>query len=312
MGHLWDALCRASDAVGFDEGTGGDEVFRGPVLARIIEPTSKLDSLRVPAEVGVPAASHPTLNRRLPGYARPEWRRRLAAACAARAALGPATLVLYDVTTLYFETEAGDGFREPGFSKERRLEPQITVGLLTDAAGFPLQMVAFEGNKAETATMLPTIEAFKTAHRLTDITVVADGGMVSEANKRAIEAARLRVIVGGWQRPDAAASLVQTFSVFRLAGRQTGGEGSARQTYPDRAYLATTTLDDLWDHHRRGARCGYRRRDVSHAFGPTLRPRGKGRWAYPSWRLLCVGTLVMAREVPGLRRDRALALRRYG
>jgi len=37
-------------------------------------------------------------------------------------------------------------------SKERRLEPQITVGLLTDAAGFPLQVEAFEGNKAECDT----------------------------------------------------------------------------------------------------------------------------------------------------------------
>jgi hypothetical protein len=37
---------------------------------------------------------------------------------------------------LYFETDAGDGFREPGFSKERRLEPQITIGLLTDVSGF--------------------------------------------------------------------------------------------------------------------------------------------------------------------------------
>src|SRR4029078_9335122 len=70
-------------------------------------------------------------------------------------ALGPASLVLYDVSTLYFETDAGDGFREPGVSKERRLEPQITLGLLTDAAGFPLMVEAFEGNKAETATMLP-------------------------------------------------------------------------------------------------------------------------------------------------------------
>ena len=34
--------------------------------------------------------------------------------------------------TLYFETDQGDGFREPGFSKERRLEPLITIGLLTD------------------------------------------------------------------------------------------------------------------------------------------------------------------------------------
>jgi hypothetical protein len=45
---------------------------------------------------------------------------------------------LYDVSTRYFETNAGDGFRKPGFSKERRLEPRITLGLLTDATGFPL------------------------------------------------------------------------------------------------------------------------------------------------------------------------------
>ena len=43
------------------------------------------------------------------------------------AGLGPASLALYDVSTLYFETDAGDGFRESGFSKERRLEPQITI-----------------------------------------------------------------------------------------------------------------------------------------------------------------------------------------
>ena len=41
---------------------------------------------------------------------------------------GRPVLVLYDVTTLHFETDAGDGFREPGFSKERRLDPQITSG----------------------------------------------------------------------------------------------------------------------------------------------------------------------------------------
>ena len=54
-----------------------------------------------------------------------------------------------------FETDAGDGFGESGFSKERRLEPQITIGLLTGAGGFPLMVSAFEGNRAETKTMLP-------------------------------------------------------------------------------------------------------------------------------------------------------------
>jgi hypothetical protein len=152
MAHLWDALCRAYDVLGFDDAAGGDEVFRQLVLARIIEPTSKQDSLRVLTEVGVQPASYATLKRRLPGYATESWRHRLAAACAQHAALGPTSLVLYDVTTLYFETHQGDGFREPGFSKERRLEPQITIGLLTDATGFPLMLQAFEGNKAECDT----------------------------------------------------------------------------------------------------------------------------------------------------------------
>jgi hypothetical protein len=128
---------------------------------------------------------------RLPAYAQDSWRRRLAAACAAHAALGPASLVLYDVSTLYFETDTGGGFREPGFSKERRLEPQITVGLLTDATGFPLMIEAFEGNKADNKTMLPVITAFMAAHQLTDVTVVADAGMISEANQHAIEDAGL-------------------------------------------------------------------------------------------------------------------------
>ena len=124
-------------------------------LARIIEPTSKIDAERVLTEVGLSPASYATVKRRLPRYAKRGWRQALAAVSAAHARLGPASLVLFDVSTLYFETDAGDGFREPGFSKERRLEPQITLGLLTDAAGFPLTVEAFEGNKAETATMLP-------------------------------------------------------------------------------------------------------------------------------------------------------------
>ncbi|SFC52807.1 hypothetical protein SAMN05216284_105128 [Micromonospora sediminimaris] len=86
--------------------------------------------------------------------------------------------MLYDVSTLYFETDAGDGFREPGFSKERRLDTQITIGLLTDAAGFPLMVNAFEGNTAETTTMVPIIQAFVAAHPTADVTVVADAGMI--------------------------------------------------------------------------------------------------------------------------------------
>ena len=117
--HLWGALGHVYDLLGLGKAAGGDEVFRQLVLARIIEPTSKQDSLRVLEETGVPAVSYPMVNRRLPGFAKAAFRQALSAACADHAALGLAALVLYDVSTLYFEADAGDGFREPGFSKER-------------------------------------------------------------------------------------------------------------------------------------------------------------------------------------------------
>jgi hypothetical protein len=196
MSHLWDALMHAYEVLGLRRAAGEDEVFAQLVLARIIEPTSKLDSLRVLQEVGVDPPAYRTLKRRLRVFATDAWRQTLAKACARHAGLGPASLVLYDVSTLYFETDAGDGFREPGFSKERRLEPQITIGLLTDASGFPLMVNAFDGNTAETTTMVPTIQAFMKAHQLPDVTVVADAGMVSAANQKAIEAAGLSFILG--------------------------------------------------------------------------------------------------------------------
>ncbi len=55
---------------------------------------------------------------------------------------------------------------------------------------------AFEGNRAETKTMLPVIEKFMAAYRLRDVTVVADAGMISEANQKAIETAGLSFILG--------------------------------------------------------------------------------------------------------------------
>ena len=111
---MWDGLAAAYDALGFEQASGRDEVFRQLVLARIIEPTSKQDSLRVLAETGVdPVPSYATLKRRLTVCATDGFRRELAAACAKHAALGPASLVLYDVTTLYFETDRVTGSASP-------------------------------------------------------------------------------------------------------------------------------------------------------------------------------------------------------
>ena len=76
--HLWDALCWAYDRLGFDTATGGDGVFRQLVLARLVEPTSKLDAIRVLAELGIVPPGYRTIFRRLPAYATDAWRQALA------------------------------------------------------------------------------------------------------------------------------------------------------------------------------------------------------------------------------------------
>ena len=197
MGRLLDAIAAVYHQLGFDQACGKDVVFEQLVTARIIEPTSKQDAARVLAEAGVRALSYRTVKRRLRGYAKPEWRDRLSGACAATAQLGPSALILYDVTTLWFETDTGDGFREPGFSKERRLDPQITVGLLTDVTGMPLMIDAFEGNRAETKTIIPLVQRFASAHGIAGVTAVADAGMMSEANLAEIEDAGWSFVIGG-------------------------------------------------------------------------------------------------------------------
>ena len=105
-------------------------------------------------------------------------------------------LCLYDVTTLYFEAEREDDLRKVGYSKERRVDPQVIVGLLVDRRGFPLRIGCWEGSKAETTTIIPVVEAFQAAHGIEELVIVADAGMLSAANLTALDDARLRFIVG--------------------------------------------------------------------------------------------------------------------
>lgn len=192
---LWEVLEHAYADLGF-AGVGND-TFRKLVLARLVEPTSKVDTIRVLDELGVPAPALRTIWRTLARSIEQDWRALFAKAAYAHATRGGAlTVVLYDVTTLYFEAENEDRLRKVGMSKERRVDPQILVGLLVDAGGFPLEVHAFEGNKAETRTLLPVLRMFRDRHQVTDLVVVADAGMLSAGNLDALEDAGFSFIVG--------------------------------------------------------------------------------------------------------------------
>ena len=194
-GLLYDALAGIYASLGFD--AVGDEVFRDLVIARVVEPTSLLDVDRVLAELGRTSASLSTRKRALRRARAGGYRDRIAAACFAHArSVGDVSLVLYDVTTLYFEADKEDELRRVGYSKERRVDPQIVVGLLVDRCGFPLEIGCFEGNKAETLTIIPIVKAFQARHGITDMVVVADAGMLASGNLRDLDDAGLRFIVG--------------------------------------------------------------------------------------------------------------------
>jgi len=173
-----------------------DPDFAYLCAARMVEPTSKLDSLRVLADLGITGLTKDRLYRCLSRIVANNYRVLIQNACFAAAASQALTLVLYDVTTLYFEIQKEDAYRKSGLSKERRLEPQIVIGLLVDQTGFPLSVQSFEGNMAETKTILPVLEAFSRRHHLSNITVVADAAMMSLRNLQALTQAGYTYIVG--------------------------------------------------------------------------------------------------------------------
>ena len=193
---LWRTLEDAWRRLGFE--TIRDEAFRKLALARVVEPVSKADSLRVLSEIGVASPSLRTVFRTLRRCLERDYRGKLAAACLSHSlgASGALRLVLYDVTTLWFTSDAEDELRRCGMSKEHRPGPQVQVGLLTCQGGFPLDAHLFAGNVAETRTLIPAIAAFRQRYAAERMVVVADGAMLSAENLNALEDAGLAFIVG--------------------------------------------------------------------------------------------------------------------
>ena len=77
---------------------------------------------------------------------------------------------------------SADEFREPCFSNQHRLGPQITVGLLTDVEGFPLIVKAFEDNKAKSAAVPPVIRNSQQRIDVNGVAVGANAGVFSQDN----------------------------------------------------------------------------------------------------------------------------------
>lgn len=106
------------------------------------------------------------------------------------------SFVLYDVTTLYFESFKNDEFKRPGFSKDNKHnQPQIVIGLVVTKEGFPVHYEVFKGNTFEGNTFLPIILDFKNKHDIKSLTVVADSAMLSKQNIELLKLNNLNYII---------------------------------------------------------------------------------------------------------------------
>jgi hypothetical protein len=101
-GLLWNILQEEYEKIGFSGLK--DEAFKALCLARIVEPTSKIDTIRVLADLGVDPIDQNKLYRSLAKAATMDYRKAISQACFEHVGRGGLTLVLYDVTTLYFLT----------------------------------------------------------------------------------------------------------------------------------------------------------------------------------------------------------------
>jgi hypothetical protein len=158
------------------------ELVVAMVAARIIAPHTKLATTRwwhtttLAEDFGVQEASENDL------YAAMDWLLARQPAIEKKLAgrhLGPDSLVLYDLTSSYFEGTtcplAKLGYNRDG--KHGLL--QVNYGVVTDGRGCPVAVSVHEGNVADSATLVPELQRLREQFGVEQLVMVGDRGMVS-------------------------------------------------------------------------------------------------------------------------------------
>jgi transposase len=168
----------------------------GMVVGRIVAPDTKLATTRwwrtrtLAEELNVGAALEDDL------YAAMDWllerqdgiERKLAARH-----LKPGGLVLYDLSSSYFEGKCCPLGALGNNRDGKKGKLQVNYGLLTDRRGCPVAVSVFSGDTGDTTTFLPQVRKLRDAFGLEQMVLVGDRGMISSAS-----IAELRAEDFGW------------------------------------------------------------------------------------------------------------------
>ena len=250
------------------------------VAARVLAPESKLATTRwwhtttLAEEFGVADASEDDL------YAAMDWllarQARIEQKLAARH-LQSGGLVLYDLTSSYFEgtTCPLAAFGHDRDGKAGKL--QVNYGLLSDARGCPVAVSVFPGNTGDPTTLLPEVERVRAEFRIEQLVLVGDRGMISQTQLTALQrlpgvdwitalkSGAIRDLVSGGHLQ---LGLFDERNLFELAAPDFPGERLVACRNPELAHLRA---------HKREALLAATTKELERVRGMVARGRLKGQ-----------------------------------
>lgn len=188
---------RIFDFIGFNK--IDSEMFRHLVISRIAFPLSKLKTIDylfryqgVALDIDAVYRFLDKLNNKLKNQVE-----QIAFTRTMQVLQGNMSVVFYDMTTLYFEASDEDDLRKTGFSKDgKHQNPQIFIGLLVGLGGYAIAYDIYEGNTYEGHTLIPFIEKMSEKFKIGKPVVVADAGLLSNENIKALEGKGYEYILG--------------------------------------------------------------------------------------------------------------------
>lgn len=192
LGHLFDYL-------GFDRilPARGAAMLRDMVIARVMAPDSKRASAeQLELHYG---RTWPLdkLYRMMDGlYERLDALKAIVLQATASLVGGSVQMMLFDITTLYFESVDADELRAFGYSKDQKYHcTQVVLALATNEDGLPIGYELFAGNTAEVSTLIACMQRWQAMLPAGDVSFVADRALCSKANLKLLEASPWKYVV---------------------------------------------------------------------------------------------------------------------
>jgi len=173
------------------------EVLRDVVLARIAHPASKAATQQILAADFGREVELDRIYRMMDALLeQKEAAQKKVFFATEQCCFGKIDLMLFDVTTLYFESTDDDELRQFGYSKDQKFHStQVVLALATASNGLPIGYRLFPGNTADVSTLIIAIQEWKKIIPIGEVRIVADRAMMTEKNLQFLEEQKIQYVV---------------------------------------------------------------------------------------------------------------------